>query len=362
MKEKSSKPVGIKALAKLANVSIGTIDRVLHDRPGVSPKTKERVKKIIEEVGYNPNPLARRLANFNTTYTIAVILPEKSEFNPYWGQHLLGIEKALAQVNLYGVEVEPIFFDFNKEASFAAATEKAMENRYDAIILAPLFRKRSLAFADECTEKNIPLVCIDTDLDHPQKLSFIGQDSYQSGFLAGKIISWKLLEGQKVLVCHLEYADELPENLKKREEGLRNYLIEEAKISADQLIRLEVDTKANTSITSQIQDVITKNKTIKCLFIPNAQCFLAVASLTEKQKKDIFIVAYDLIDENIFLLKDGIVDVLISQKPAEQCHKAITILYEKLIAKKAVSSRLNMPVDIIVKENIEYYLQENQQL
>ena len=55
-------------------------------------------------------------------------------------------------------------------------------------------------------------------------------------------------------------------------------------------------------------------------------------------------------------------DMLISQKPVEQCFKAITLLYEKLITKKAVPSRLDMPVDIIVKENIDYYLQENQQL
>ena len=197
MKEKSSKPVGIKALAKLANVSIGTIDRVLHDRPGVSPKTKARVKKIIEDVGYNPNPLARRLASFNTTYTIAVVLPQKSEFYPYWGQHLWGIEKALAQVNLFGVEVEPIFFDLNQQESFVAATKEVLEDGYDAIVLAPLFRKLSHSFADECAKKNIPFVCIDTDLDHPQKLSFIGQDSYQSGFLAGKIISWRLSNRSK---------------------------------------------------------------------------------------------------------------------------------------------------------------------
>ncbi len=48
----NNKNLGIKELAKLADVSIGTVDRVLHNRKGVSPETKKRVLKIIEESGY----------------------------------------------------------------------------------------------------------------------------------------------------------------------------------------------------------------------------------------------------------------------------------------------------------------------
>ena len=44
--------IGIRQLAKLANVSIGTIDRVLHKRTGVSKETEEKVLRIINETGY----------------------------------------------------------------------------------------------------------------------------------------------------------------------------------------------------------------------------------------------------------------------------------------------------------------------
>ncbi|HCO83989.1 MAG TPA: transcriptional regulator, partial [Arenibacter sp.] len=52
---------GIKQIAKLANVSIGTVDRVLHDRPGVSKATREKIKAIIKETGYKKNTVASRL-------------------------------------------------------------------------------------------------------------------------------------------------------------------------------------------------------------------------------------------------------------------------------------------------------------
>lgn len=48
----------IKQIAKLAGVSIGTVDRVLHERGGLAPDTKARVQAAIEELGYVPNQTA----------------------------------------------------------------------------------------------------------------------------------------------------------------------------------------------------------------------------------------------------------------------------------------------------------------
>ena len=361
MKEKTKKQFGIKEIAKMAEVSIGTIDRVIHDRPGVSPKTKARVKKIIEEVGYDPNPIARRLAGFNNVYTIAVIIPMKNEFNPYWNQHLKGIEKALAFVEPFGVEVEPIFYDQSNENTFTEASNEFFNNNYDAVVLTPIFQELAQTFSEACHEKNIPLVCIDTDLQDGKKMSFIGQDSYQSGFLAGKLCSLKTILTDYTLICHVK-RKELTENFKKRENGFKDYLTSTAGFSEDKILRMEIGPESQADMKKEIQAMLEKNPKIKSIYIPNTRSFLVVTCLTAQQKKDIFITGYDLIDENIALLKDGAIDVLISQKPVEQCYRAIVFLYEKLIAKKTAVPRLDMPLDIIVKENIDYYLQENQQI
>lgn len=358
MKEKTNKQFGIKEIAKMAEVSIGTIDRVIHDRPGVSPKTKARVKKIIEEVGYNPNPIARRLAGFNNVYTIAVIIPMKNEFNPYWNQHLKGIEKALGLVGQFGIEVETLLYDQNNEDSFRAATTAFFNNNYDAVVLIPIFQKLAAIFSEACHEKNFPLVCIDTDLQNGKKMSFIGQDSYQSGFLAGKLCGLKTSANDFALICHVK-RKELTDNSKKRESGFKDYLINHAGFSNDRILRIELGSESQVDIKKEIQALL-ENMDIKSLFIPNTRSFLVVSCLTEKQKKELFIIGYDLIDENISLLKDKSIDVLISQKPAEQCYKGIIFLYNKLIAKKSPAARLDMPIDIIVKENIDYYLQNHQ--
>lgn len=54
--------ITLKQIAKLAGVSCSTVSRVINNRPGVSPSTRERVQKIVHEYGYEPDPVARSLA------------------------------------------------------------------------------------------------------------------------------------------------------------------------------------------------------------------------------------------------------------------------------------------------------------
>lgn len=65
----------IKDVAKKANVSIATVSRILNDKPGFSKKTKEKVLKVIDELGYQPNAVARGLVS-KRTETIGVLIPE----------------------------------------------------------------------------------------------------------------------------------------------------------------------------------------------------------------------------------------------------------------------------------------------
>ena len=56
----------IKMIAERAGVSIGTVDRVLHDRPYVKAEVRERVLQVLEELDYHPNRMASALATSST--------------------------------------------------------------------------------------------------------------------------------------------------------------------------------------------------------------------------------------------------------------------------------------------------------
>lgn len=356
MVKNSKKIVGIKEIAKLSGVSIGTIDRVLHDRPGVSERTKKKVNEIIKEVGYNPNPLARRLAGFNSIYRIALILPRENDYNPYWKQHLIGIQKALDLVNQFGIELDPLFFDQGDIESFQTITQEVKKGGFDAVVIAPLFQEIATEFVNHCHHSKIPVVCIDTDLKDSKKLSFIGQDAYQSGLISAKLISWHLQADQKVLICHSSKSTELPLNFQRRESGFRDLLSHQTPIQDHQIVSSHIRTTDPQEIKQNWEALQAQHPTIKCVFFTSARSFLITPAFSEKQKEEIFVVSYDLVEKNIELLNDGTINVIISQKPEEQCYKAIMFIYEKMIANKQIPPFLNVPIDIILKENIQYYL------
>lgn len=76
MDDKRTKSVGIKEIAAALNISIGTVDRALHARPGVNPKTRAQVLKMAEKLNYRPNIAARNL-KLNHRLRIAVYVPQQ---------------------------------------------------------------------------------------------------------------------------------------------------------------------------------------------------------------------------------------------------------------------------------------------
>ncbi len=62
-------------IAKMADVSVGTVDRVIHGRSGVSEASRKRVEEILEKLDYQPNMYASALAS-NKKYAFACLLPQ----------------------------------------------------------------------------------------------------------------------------------------------------------------------------------------------------------------------------------------------------------------------------------------------
>src|SRR4249920_662549 len=58
-----TKPPGIREIALSLGISIGTVDRALHNRPGINGETRRRILKRAQALGYRPNLAARFLSS-----------------------------------------------------------------------------------------------------------------------------------------------------------------------------------------------------------------------------------------------------------------------------------------------------------
>jgi LacI family transcriptional regulator len=92
----------IKDVAKLSNVSIKTVSRVVNNVAEVSPQTRQKVKQAIKELGYQPNSIARNLANGKTN-TVGVIIPHSAGYifsHSFFTEVLRGITEVLSANNV----------------------------------------------------------------------------------------------------------------------------------------------------------------------------------------------------------------------------------------------------------------------
>ena len=70
--------ITLQQIADLAGTTKSTVDKVIHNRPGVSEKKRQEIKKLLEEYGYEANPLAKALNYQKRKMKVAVVLPNIS--------------------------------------------------------------------------------------------------------------------------------------------------------------------------------------------------------------------------------------------------------------------------------------------
>jgi len=110
----------IKNIAERAGVSIGTVDRVIHNRGHVSKEAEIKVKEAITYLDYTPNFFARRL-KLSKTFRFGILMPELSQDSRYWNMPAQGIERAAEELNKHMTEIEYFFFDRYSHRSFMRA-------------------------------------------------------------------------------------------------------------------------------------------------------------------------------------------------------------------------------------------------
>ncbi|MFD1632116.1 LacI family DNA-binding transcriptional regulator [Pseudopedobacter beijingensis] len=349
--KKEKELVGVKEIARRANVSIATVDRVLHNRVGVSPKTKEKIIAIIEELNYKPNILARRLAS-KEILKFAVFIPSVSEETDYWAAPLEGINQAETEITTYGIEIEKYFFDQNDKKSFLKESKKILNNKYHGILLAPMFIEESIDFVKECMKAKTPCVFINSDLPDISNLCYIGPDLYHSGALAAHLCGYLIGKEEKILIVNISKEIDNHHHLLRKEQGFKEYFEKHQKENI--IIKLDIRDTNYKAVSEELTKAFSNNK-IELVFVTNSRVSSVAKFFDENQIDNVKLIGFDFLKENIEFLKKETIDFLICQKPIEQGYRGVMALYQHFVYNAEVEKIYHMPIDIITKENYQFY-------
>jgi len=303
---------------------------------------------------YQPNLLASTLAS-KKTFSFALIVPEPISSESYWNKPLIGVRKAFEEIHQYGVTISTHLFKQSDPETFNTETKIILENNPEGVVLAPFFLRESKEFIEELKKRNIPYVFIDSNLNECCKLSFIGQNSFQSGTLAAKLLDYSVPAEASILILHFAKELDNMNHLVQRENGFYEYFSKNMPATKRKLITQEIADPTTEESQNVIKALLRTNPEIQGIFVTNSQVYYLANILEELNLANIRVIGHDLIKENISFLKKGIVDFLICQRPEEQGYNAIITLFEHLVLKKEVKSENYTSIDIITKENLDYY-------
>lgn len=353
--------ISIKDIAIKAGVSVGTVDRVIHNRGNVSAKFREKVLDVLNEFEYKPNLMARGLAN-KKNYRIAALIP-KHDIDPFWKLPLQGIQKANNHIKNFGFTIDLYYYQDGLENDLQKVGMQIFDHDYHALLIAPVIKDEASIIFTECEERQIPYVQINTFINRRSDLflSFVGQDSYSSGKLAAKLFDFGTQDGDTLLILHLEREVYNSEHLIQKEQGFRDYFKTNNKkninISQLSFSELESEEKRQTFVSYALE----QHPKLSGVFVTTSKLHCIINDFINLSSTSLNFIGFDLIDENLNHLKNDNALFLINQNPTQQGYLGIMTLFNHIIHDARIQKTQHLPIDVVMKENAAFYINRQNQ-
>lgn len=169
----NNKSISIKEIAKLSNVSVATVSRVINENGRFSEDTRKKVQAVIDKYGYTANMAAKSL-RMSKSKTVGLIVPNIN--NEWFSQVVLAIEKFFFDKN-YSVFICNTSQDDEKEIAYFKSLDAKL---VDGIIC--ISGREDIPI--NVIKRDIPIVCIDRKPKDNSLAFYVESDHYKGGYLA----------------------------------------------------------------------------------------------------------------------------------------------------------------------------------
>ncbi|MDR1557405.1 MAG: LacI family DNA-binding transcriptional regulator [Tannerellaceae bacterium] len=343
----------IKDIAILSGVSTGTVDRILHKRGKVSLEAQEKVDKVLKEINYQPNLIARSLA-LKKKYNIITLTPQLAQ-GEYWAKLSEGMDKAQQELFSYHVTVSRLYFNQYDKSSFDALIPEVVQSGCQGVVIATLFRESVVELASRLDGLDIPYVLIDAYIEHTRCLAYYGTHSYDSGYIAGRLLFEQIQLTDDIAIFHFSRkGGHDSTQVLRRKEGFCDYFAQQG--HQGRIYPLRIHAAEDRYNETALASFFAAHPQVKAGIIFNSRAWF-LGKYLEKSgvANDFRLIGYDVLDDNIRYLQSGLITHLIAQRPEVQGLNALKALFRHLVMEEKIEPINYMPIDILMKENISYY-------
>jgi LacI family transcriptional regulator len=344
------KSAGIKEIAEAVGVSIGTVDRALHSRPGISEATRARIMKAAAALGYRPNLAARHL-KLGRQRQISVHLPQ--EIASYFDAMRQGIQQAAAQLQP-PLQVEFHSFPLLGQGEIESL-QAVLEQSCDGIIIAPGAPTRIAPLIRQATQRGIPVVCVATDAPDSDRLAVVSSDPFTSGAIVAELLSRidkgshqaAIITGDLATVDHSEKV-----------RGFRSMMADLG--SALTLAEVAEAHDEPREAYRQTCDLLARRPKLSSIYVSTSNSLPVIEALEERGRtREVSVIVTDLFPELVPLMRAGKVFATLYQRPLTQGRLAFEAMHRFIVEGIRPKPVQKLPPYIVLRSNLELFIENS---
>lgn len=334
--------VTIKEIAEKAGVSRGTVDRVLNNRNGVNEQTAKKVMAIAKQLDYKPNKAGIALAAQKKKFLIGIIVFSRK--NPFFDEVIKGFEEKASELSFYGCEILIKRVAYHPEAQLSAI-ESCISEGIQGLIITPYNDERVCNALNDASNKNIPVITVNSDAENINRLTYVGSDYYNSGRAAAALmqlmtfdkVNLGIILGDSNILCH-----------SKRYAGFMYNLMNDKRFN---IICHEENFDDDLKSYDIVSNMLKTHPEINGLYFTAAGVYGGCKAIQELgNNKNIRIITHDDVPTTLDMLDKGIITATICQQPRWQGSKSLELMFnylcnpEKTILKQYYYAELNIKI------------------
>ena len=352
MKQISNSAPTIFDVARLAGVSRGTVDRVLYDRGRVSQKTKDKVRKVISELGYSPNQNASSLAN-RKEYRFACLIPQFSK-DDYWEEIYNGFIEGTESVRLASVCLDMYLYDQTDVDSFNSACSQILAGEPAGVIMNAVFKDAVTDFAHMLGARGIPYAFIDNKVDDLDYLLYYGVNPYKSGELGAFLLTNRQVVREIALIRLIRDSRHKADPNAARRHGFIDYIEENLPDCVIHTVFIQPDDPAG--IMATLECFFSQHPDVRHIAMTNSRIWLLDDFLEKHPDSRRTVVGFDDLKKNLESLRRRNVEFLVTRHISRQSYQAISEFAECVIKGIRPARRNNyVHMDILHRRNLDDY-------
>jgi LacI family transcriptional regulator len=336
----------INDIARVAGVSLATVDRVLNERPGVRRVTIDKVNKAIAELGYVRDTAAANLAR-RRVYRLLFILPETE--NEFFRAITADIHAQAAKLVHQRVTLDLATVPAFDPQALVARLDSIQPADFDGVAVLGLETPSVRDAVKRLRARGLAVVALISDLPSSERDHFVGIDNMSAGRTAGQLMGRFVRQPGRVLVIT---GSRLARDHLERRNGFDAVMYEDFP-GLDVVASVE-SREDPRLLEHMLHDILSAYPDLRGIYssAPANAGLIHALKQAGPRADEIVVIAHELTQSSREALQSGLYDAIISQDTGHIVRSATRLLKATTDQAPFDHTQERIRIDIYLRENL----------